>query len=99
MKRRGADLLQGTKQAARAEEVNVGSPGKSARKNNTEEPVLWDKWQGDAAKMHGAAWKTAERTEDHDRRFGGTNTKGKPPAKTPGVHSMEGAGRLASRSG
>ena len=42
--------------------------------NNTEVPVLWDEWQGGAAKMHGAVWTTAERTEDHDRRFSGTNT-------------------------
>ena len=60
--------------AARAEEVNVGAPGKSGRMNNTEVPVLWDEWQGGAAKMHGAVWTTAERTEDHDRRFSGTNT-------------------------
>ena len=62
--------------------------------NNTEVLVLGNEWQGSAAKMHGAVW-----TEDHDRRFGGTNTKGKPPAKTQGVHSIEGllAGRLARR--
>ena len=49
--------------------------------------------------MHGAVWTTAERTEDHDRRFGGTNTKGKPPAKTPGVHSIEGCLQVGLRVG
>ena len=44
--------------------------------------------------MHGAVW-----TEDHDRRFGGTNTKGKPPAKTPGVHSIEGCLQVGLRGG
>ena len=39
--------------------------------------------------MHGTIGAAAERTEDHDRRLGGANTKRKPPTKTPRVHDVQ----------
>ena len=72
-----------------ADQVNVRTPRESRGKSDTEVPVLWHQKERDAPKMHGTIGAAAERTEDHNRRLGGANTKREPPTKTPRVHDVQ----------